>query len=274
MHDFVFVPVLIFIFPSLKYSLLGHAVSYPEEASDIRDNFSPNNLVNNVTSKTDDTQHIPDPDDVDLDIKDEENNVLQQEILNSYIASKQKHLKGPKLVSIESPKDGSSICSEAQDVQDGQSVLVNPLKSNSYFEYEMELILFEEKDICTQLTILEHQIRELEQDGGSDQKLLNCWFDLVSRKNLVFHRRLMLEIMQNEQDLEQKCELLQSALRKPDLNPQKEELLLKELLRTVDMRDKLLIERNDEENILCQEELIGKQVNTRLKVQKQKCKIQ
>ena len=138
----------------------------------------------------------------------------------------------------------------------------------------MELVSFEENDVSNQLTILEHRIREAELEGNSDQSLLSVWFELVSRKNLIFHRRLMLEIMQNEQDLERKCEMLRAELRKPELESQREQLLLKELLRTVDLRDKLLMDKNDEENMLCQEEQIGKQVQQSISNQKQKCKIQ
>ena len=139
----------------------------------------------------------------------------------------------------------------------------------------MELILFEETDVCNQLTILEHKISQIQAEGeGANQSLLNIWFELISKKNIIFHRRLMLEIMQNEEDLERKCEMLQAELRKPDIESQREELLLAELLKTVDLRDKLLGEKYKEENILCQEELIGKNVQNILNVEEKKCKIQ
>ena len=140
----------------------------------------------------------------------------------------------------------------------------------------MELINFEENSISSQLTVLEHKIRELESDGNTiDTTLLNSYFELISKKNLIFHRRLMLEIYQNEQDLERKCYLLQSELHSPTTDSQKEEILLKEFLRLVDLRDKLLIEKFEEENILCQEELIGKQVHQQnFQAKSNKCKIQ
>ena len=85
----------------------------------------------------------------------------------------------------------------------------------------------------------------------------------------------MLEIYQNEQDLERKCYLLQSELHSPNTDSNKEEILLQEFLRLVDLRDKLLIEKCEEENILCQEELIGKQVHQNFKAKSSnKCKIQ
>ena len=87
----------------------------------------------------------------------------------------------------------------------------------------------------------------------------------------------MLEILLNEQDLKRKYSLLQTELRKTDLEPAQEELLLKELLLVVDARDKVLTEKNDEENLLCQEENIGRKfqlTSFQTSDEKQKCCIQ
>ena len=223
--------------------------------------------ISYVSSKTEDTVDLQlkqdeEYEDIDLNTKDDENNEIQKKILELYLTSKKNAPKNDLVLKQEFTKNNENDPN------------LNPLKSNDYFEYEMELVLFEENDVSSQLTILEHTIREAELEGSSDLSLLNAWFELVSKKNLIFHRRLMLEIMQNEQDLERKCEMIQRELRKPELEPQREELLLKELLRIVDLRDKLLMEKDDEENILCQEEQIGKQVQQNINVQKQKCKIQ
>ena len=249
----------------------GPAVSSPESGMEETRTFSPHQpqTISYVSTKTEDTvdlQLYQDEayEDIDLNNKDDENNEVQKEILELYLASKK---NVPKINRVENQEN-------TQTKNNEKDPNLNPLKSNDYFEYEMELVLFEENYISNQLTILEHTIREAELGGGSDPSLLNVWFELVSKKNLIFHRRLMLEIMQNEQDMERKCEMIQCELRKPDLEPQREELLLKELLRIVDLRDKLLMEKDDEENILCQEEQIGKQVQQNINVQKQKCKIQ
>lgn len=249
----------------------GPAVSSPESGMKEAGTFSPSQpqTISYVSTKTEDTvdlQLYQDEafEDVDLNNKDDEYNEIQKEMLELYLASKK---NVPKISEVENQE-----CTQIKNNEKDPNL--NPLKSNDYFEYEMELVLFEENDVSNQLTILEHTIREAELEGDSDPSLLNVWFELVSKKNLIFHRRLMLEIMQNEQDLERKCEMIQCELRKPDLQPQREQLLLKELLRIVDLRDKLLMEKDDEENILCQEEQIGKQVQQNINVQKQKCKIQ
>ena len=233
----------------------------------------PPQTIPDVSTKTEDTTNpqLNQDEDIDLIIKDNENNQMQKKILELYFASKK---KGPKFNLVENQESSSSATNLILVEDNKKDPNLNPLKSNDYFEYEMELVSFEENDVSNQLTILEHRIREAELEGNSNQSLLSVWFELVSRKNLIFHRRLMLEIMQNEQDLERKCEMLQAELRKPELESPREQLLLKELLRTVDLRDKLLMDKNDEENMLCQEEQIGKQVQQSISNQKQKCKIQ
>merc|ERR1719150_923720 len=138
----------------------------------------------------------------------------------------------------------------------------------------MELILFQENSISEQMTVLELNIRESEANGNKSQDLLNAWFELISQKNLIFHRRLMLEILQNEQDLERRCEILQAELRRNDLDRQTETLLLEELVRLVDLRDKLVSEQMNEEDLLCREESIGKEVQTCLISKTSKCQIQ
>ena len=209
----------------------------------------------------------------ELDLMDEENNKVQREIYESFLASRNinnhKHnQRGPQQSDISQPQPSSHNQSQVSSQ--------NPLNNkNDYFEYEMELILFEENHISQQLHILEHKIRENE-GNESQEDLLNSWLELISKKNVIFHRRLMLEILQNEQDLERKFELIQTELRKTHQDPEKEELLLKELLHLVDLRDKVLSEKNAEENILCQEENIGRKIQQQLQsdVQKQKCCIQ
>jgi len=263
---------------------LGHAVFSP----DAETNPLPSLPTPNVPAKTPDITE-----DHELDIKDEENNKLQQEILRSYYVEKRKDIfsnpettSGPAGVSLV---DGSSsnkdddyvdvMLLESDNLNGNQeaasSVNVRSRKvTDNVVEYEMELILFQENSISEQMTVLEHNIRESESDGKESQDLLNAWFDLISQKNMIFHRRLMLEILQNEQDLERRCEILQAELRRPQLDPQTEKLLLEELFRLIDLRDKLVSEQMNEEDLLCREESIGKEVQNCLISKTSKCKIQ
>jgi len=138
--------------------------------------------------------------------------------------------------------------------------------------------LYEEKDISVQSTLLEHKFREVEAEGIQCEELLHLWFHLVTRKNVAFHRRLMLDILQSEQDLEKKCELLQAELRRGEIDEVGEKLLLEELLKVVDMRDQLVMARDREEISLQVEVELGKEVEVKITNarddRKEKCKMQ
>jgi len=151
------------------------------------------------------------------------------------------------------------------------------LASTGYIEYEMELLLYEEKEISVQSTLLEHKMREVEAEGKECERFLELWFDLVSRKNMAFHRRLVLDIIQREQDLEKKCEMLKDELRRGGRDEVGEQLLLEELLKVVDLRDQLVIARDREEKSMKEELIVGKEIKSKLFKQddkKHKCKTQ
>ena len=168
---------------------------------------------------------------------------------------------------------GSDYSNQNQEAASSVPVRSRQLIDNMV-ENEMELILFQENSISQQMTVLELNIRESESDGKESQDLLNAWFELISQKNMIFHRRLMLEILQNEQDLERRCEILQAELRRDDQDPQTENLLLEELVRLIDLRDKLVSEKMNEEDLLCREDSIGKEVRNCLISKTSKCQIQ
>ena len=279
--------ILIILNPFIMCKLhLGHAVfSHDAEIKPLTSLPSPN-----VPAKTPDITE-----DHDLDIKDEENNKFQQEILRSYIVENRKNkfskpetasAPGPRSVSIANGSPSNKVGDDVdisllgsdsfdQNQEAASSVHVRSRKMiDNMVEHEMELILFQENSISEQMTILEHKIRESQSDGKESQNLLNAWFELISQKNMIFHRRLMLEILQNEQDLERRCQILQAELRSQDLDHQTETLLLEELVRLVDLRDKLVSEQMNEEDLLCREESIGKEVQTCLISKTSKCQLQ
>merc|ERR1719273_675143 len=138
-------------------------------------------------------------------MKDEENNKFQQEILRSYYVenrkvtfSKPETAPGPTSVSVV---DGSSSYKDDDDVdisllgsdhcnQNQEAASSVPVRSrqviDNMVEHEMELILFQENIISQQMTVLELNIRE--SDGNQSPDLLNSWFELISQKNMIFHR--------------------------------------------------------------------------------------
>merc|ERR1719450_1205883 len=138
----------------------------------------------------------------------------------------------------------------------------------------MELLLYEEKEISVQTTLLEHKMRVVEGEGKDCEEFLHLWFNLVSRKNMAFHRRLVLEILQREQDLERRCQMLQDELRRGGRDEKGEQLLMDELLKVVDLRDQLVNAKDREEKTLQEELMVVKDIKTRLNTKddrKDKC---
>jgi len=146
--------------------------------------------------------------------------------------------------------------------------------STGYIEYEMELLLYEEKEISVQTVLLEQKMSIIEGEGKDCEEFLHLWFDLVSRKNMAFHRRLVLEILQREQDLEKRCQMLQDELRRGGRDDVGEQLLMDELLKVVDLRDQLVNAKDREEKTLQEELMVVKDIKTRLNTKddrKDKC---
>ena len=204
--------------------------------------------------------HFVATEDDSLDTKDEENNQFQQTILNLYFVENRK----PKLSESETLPRGSQLYEDESGVGECVEPVQAPCRpsrvTDNLVEHEMELIQFEENNLSREMTILEHRIREAESEGEESEELLSAWFELISKKNVIFHRRLMIEILQEEQDLERRCQILQAELRRQELDQETEHLLLEKLLRIVDLRDKCVSDKIDEEEFLHQEELIGKEV--------------
>merc|ERR1719495_1838863 len=127
------------------------------------------------------------------------------------------------------------------------------IASTGYIEYEMELLLYEEKEISVQSTLLEHKMREVEAEGKECEKFLELWFDLVSRKNMAFHRRLVLDILQREQEISRA--LVRLGIEEKHGFSQKTGVgyITEELLKIVDLRDQLVIARDREEKTMKEE---------------------
>ena len=254
----------------MRKMYVGHVVFSPDGEYQ---HLPPVPSLHNVTTETSNFTPVDDS----LDIKDEENNKFQQEMLNSYLIEKRKILsKSEALIkdnlltaSTPNKNDLESVAGS----QGGQTLVRRP-KVNDMVEHEMELIQFEENNLSNQMTILEHKIREAETEGQESERLLTAWFELISKKNIIFHRRLLIEIVQDEDDLEKRCGILQAELRRPELDPEAEKFLLEELIRLVDLRDNLVSVKIDEEQLLCREESIGKEVQFRQINKYSKCQIQ
>ena len=142
------------------------------------------------------------------------------------------------------------------------------LIGTEYVNQEVLNLKAKQRDLDEQGNNLETQLRALmkpssdnkksEADKELEDSLLKKWFLLVNERNALLHQQQELEILQNEKNLEKRYDILTNQLRnlmqiedykKTDEQKKTEAILFHELISTVNKRNELVTQL-DEENKL------------------------
>lgn len=163
----------------------------------------------------------------------------------------------------------------------------NLQSTNQYVMAEMDALEREQKQIDEEAGLLEEKLRKAMHGNNKslEEKLMQQWFLLVNKRNALIRRQMQLNILEKEDDLEQRFELLNRELRammgmedwqKTEAQKRREKLLLEELVAIVNKRDELVQHLDSQERAIEEEEQLDRKISEGklLKQDKKECCIQ
>nr|XP_026483939.1 EH domain-binding protein 1-like protein 1 isoform X1 [Vanessa tameamea]XP_026483940.1 EH domain-binding protein 1-like protein 1 isoform X1 [Vanessa tameamea] len=148
-----------------------------------------------------------------------------------------------------------------------------PPESGSYLSGELAALEREQSAVDERAAALEKQLRRVmdaADDAEEEDRLMSQWFNLVNKKNALLRRQMQLNILEQEEDLSRRCELLARELRlslgveewrKTPGQKRRERLLLQELLSAVNERDRLVQEMDEQEKAIAEDDEIQRNLS-------------
>ncbi|KAJ8708167.1 hypothetical protein PYW08_010533 [Mythimna loreyi] len=156
---------------------------------------------------------------------------------------------------------------------DNDNVPEEGRETGSYIQSELEALEKEQCAIDERAAALEKQLRrvmECADNTEEEDRLMSQWFNLVNKKNALLRRQMQLNILEQEEDLSRRCELLARELRlslgvdewrKTPGQKRRERLLLQELLSAVNERDRLVQEMDEQERAIADDDEIERNLS-------------